>query len=171
MLRMPSDLFGHAPDQRLPPGFKYQPDVIEPGEERELIRSIEQLPLKEFEFQGFLGKRRVVSFGWRYDFNGGGLQKTEDIPDVLLPKGLELLRLPLGTTLKLGSGAVIELRGLRTPCILIDRFQKGLLKTLVRRKETPPYRAGVSDCSERWVGPSGRHPNGNAAAAAVAPAL
>src|SRR5690348_7019328 len=84
MLRAPSDFFGHAPDQHLPPGFKYQPEVIEPGEERELIRSIEQMPLKEFEFQGFLGKRRVVSFGWRYDFNGGGLRKTEDIPDVLL---------------------------------------------------------------------------------------
>jgi alkylated DNA repair dioxygenase AlkB len=85
MLHAPSDLFGHAPDQRLPRGFKYQPEVIEPGEERELIRSIEQTPLKEFEFQGFLGKRRVVSFGWRYDFNGGGLRKTDDIPDVVLP--------------------------------------------------------------------------------------
>jgi hypothetical protein len=26
----------------------------------------------EFEFQGFIGKRRIVSYGWRYDFNGGG---------------------------------------------------------------------------------------------------
>jgi alkylated DNA repair dioxygenase AlkB len=85
MLRAPSDLFGHTPAQRLPPGFKYQPEVIEHGEEVGLIRSIELMPLKEFEFQGFLGKRRVVSFGWRYDFNGGGLRKTEDIPDVVLP--------------------------------------------------------------------------------------
>jgi len=43
------------------------------------------LSLKEFEFQGFLGKRRIVSFGWRYDFNGGGLQRTEDLPTFLLP--------------------------------------------------------------------------------------
>jgi MOSC domain-containing protein YiiM len=50
---------------------------------------------------------------------------------------------PFGTTLKLGSDAAIELRGLRTPCSLIERFQNGLLKTLIRRKETPPYRAGV----------------------------
>ena len=42
------------------------------------------LPLKEFEFQGFLGKRRIVSFGWRYDFNGGGLQQTDDLPVFLL---------------------------------------------------------------------------------------
>jgi alkylated DNA repair dioxygenase AlkB len=26
-----------------------------------------------------------VSFGWRYDFNGGGLRKTQEIPDFLLP--------------------------------------------------------------------------------------
>jgi alkylated DNA repair dioxygenase AlkB len=27
-----------------------------------------------------VGKRRVASFGWRYDFNRGGLQKTEGVP-------------------------------------------------------------------------------------------
>jgi len=85
MLREATDLFGHARAQRLPLGFKYQPDLIGPGEESELIKSIERLPLKEFKFQGFLGKRRVASFGWRYDFNGGGLQKTEDIPHVMMP--------------------------------------------------------------------------------------
>ena len=42
------------------------------------------LPFKAFEFQGFVGKRRTVSFGWRYDFNDRSLQKAEDIPDFLL---------------------------------------------------------------------------------------
>jgi alkylated DNA repair dioxygenase AlkB len=50
-----------------------------------LTDQIASLPLKEFEFQGFLGKRRIVSFGWRYDFNGGGLKKTDDIPEFLFP--------------------------------------------------------------------------------------
>jgi alkylated DNA repair dioxygenase AlkB len=36
-------------------------------------------------FHGFLGKRRVVSFGFRYDFNGGGLTETEPMPPFLLP--------------------------------------------------------------------------------------
>jgi alkylated DNA repair dioxygenase AlkB len=27
----------------------------------------------------------VVSFGWRYDFNGGGFQQTEPMPGFLLP--------------------------------------------------------------------------------------
>jgi alkylated DNA repair dioxygenase AlkB len=68
-----------------PAGFKYSGDFITAGEELDLVRDMEALPFKEFEFHGFLGKRRVVSFGWRYDFNGGGLQKTDDMPDFLLP--------------------------------------------------------------------------------------
>jgi alkylated DNA repair dioxygenase AlkB len=41
------------------------------------------MPFRDFEFHGFSGKRRIVSFGWRYDFNGGGLTKTEDMPEFL----------------------------------------------------------------------------------------
>jgi alkylated DNA repair dioxygenase AlkB len=40
---------------------------------------------KPVAFRGFLGKRRVVSFGWHYDFNGGGLGKAGEIPEFLLP--------------------------------------------------------------------------------------
>jgi len=47
------------------------------------LEQIKVLPFREFEFHGFTGKRRIVSFGWRYDFNGGGLAKTEDIPAFL----------------------------------------------------------------------------------------
>src|SRR3569623_3410178 len=80
----PSDLFGQAADVALE-GFRYADDIVSPEEQRGLARDLEKLPFREFEFQGFLGKRRVVSFGWRYDFNGGGLRKSEDIPDVVLP--------------------------------------------------------------------------------------
>ena len=69
----------------LPEGFEYQPEMISPDEERELVRQIEPLPLKEFEFHGYTGKRRVVSFGWRYDFNDRQLQKADDIPPFLEP--------------------------------------------------------------------------------------
>jgi alkylated DNA repair dioxygenase AlkB len=67
-----------------PPGFRYQPELISGAEERRLLQEMEKLHFKPFEFQGFIGKRLIVSFGWRYDFNGGGLQKTEDVPDFLL---------------------------------------------------------------------------------------
>jgi alkylated DNA repair dioxygenase AlkB len=52
-------------------------------EERSLLKHIVPLPFREFEFQGFTGKRRVFSFGWRYDFNGGGLSNAEEMPDFL----------------------------------------------------------------------------------------
>ena len=43
------------------------------------------LPFQEFDFHGYKGKRRVVSFGWQYDFSGGGkLRKGNDIPEFLL---------------------------------------------------------------------------------------
>jgi alkylated DNA repair dioxygenase AlkB len=78
-----ADLFESAP--RLPQGMRYRADVLTPREERDLLAMLPALPLRAFEFQGFLGKRRTVSFGWRYDFNGGGLGKSAPIPDFLLP--------------------------------------------------------------------------------------
>ncbi|MEV8213278.1 MOSC domain-containing protein [Leifsonia sp. NPDC077715] len=45
--------------------------------------------------------------------------------------GLALLDLPRGTRLRLGADAVIELTGLRNPCVQIDRFRPGLLKEVV----------------------------------------
>jgi alkylated DNA repair dioxygenase AlkB len=76
------DLF--APVPSLPQGFKYQPEFLSPADEQELVRRLAELPFKEFEFQGYRGKRRVISFGWQYDFNRVELQKTETIPDFLL---------------------------------------------------------------------------------------
>src|ERR1051325_9752836 len=77
------DLFAATPTG--PQGFRYEPEAISAADERRLIEQFRTLPFKEFEFQGFLGRRRVVSFGWRYDFNGGGFQQTEAIPDFLKP--------------------------------------------------------------------------------------
>jgi alkylated DNA repair dioxygenase AlkB len=69
----------------LPDGFNYRAGVLSGAEETALVEEFRTLPFKEFEFHGFLGKRRVVSFGWRYDFNDGGLKRTEPIPDFLMP--------------------------------------------------------------------------------------
>ena len=68
-----------------PAGFRYAPNFLAPAQEEQLIRAIEPLAFTPFAFQGFVGNRRVISFGWRYDFNGGGLQQVEDIPAFLLP--------------------------------------------------------------------------------------
>jgi alkylated DNA repair dioxygenase AlkB len=69
----------------LPEGFQYQPDLLAPEQEQVLLDQMRGLPFKEFLFQGFVGKRRVVSYGWRYDFNERAIRKAEDIPAFLLP--------------------------------------------------------------------------------------
>src|SRR4029453_18268488 len=71
--------------QDFPEGFQYEERVLSPDRERSLIASFEHLQFREFEFRGFLGKRRTVSFGWRYDFNVRELQEAEEIPTFLRP--------------------------------------------------------------------------------------
>ena len=68
-----------------PEGFRYQQNLLTPDEETALVREIEKLPLKEFQFQGYLGKRRVISFGWHYSFETASLDMTRPIPEYLLP--------------------------------------------------------------------------------------
>jgi alkylated DNA repair dioxygenase AlkB len=66
-----------------PEGLSYRPSFISAEEEAALAQAIAALPLRPFEFQGYLGKRRVTSFGWRYVFDGSGLQEAEPVPDFL----------------------------------------------------------------------------------------
>ena len=72
----------------LPKGFDHKDEVLSPDRECVLVGQFAQLPFKEFEFQGFLGRRRVVSFGWRYDFSMRELRKADEIPDFLLHLGV-----------------------------------------------------------------------------------
>ena len=83
-------MFGGGPS--LPEGFRYQRGLISPDEEHALLADIRGLPFREFEFHGFTGKRRVVSFGWRYDFSDRSLEKANDIPSFLLPVREEAAR-------------------------------------------------------------------------------
>lgn len=68
-----------------PEGFAYRPHLIFPEEEIGLLRYLQDLPFKEFEFQGYRGKRRVVSFGLHYDFAKSKLQPAWEIPEFVLP--------------------------------------------------------------------------------------
>jgi MOSC domain-containing protein YiiM len=58
-----------------------------------------------------------------------------DLGENITTKGIELLLLPVGTLLRIGSAAVVEVTGLRNPCLQIDNFQDGLLKWLAGRDE------------------------------------
>jgi len=75
-------LFTQEP--RLPDGFDYREELISPGEERALVRRFEALPFQPFDFHGYLGKRRIVSFGWRYDYADRTLRDSRAIPPFLL---------------------------------------------------------------------------------------
>jgi alkylated DNA repair dioxygenase AlkB len=69
----------------LPEGFVYRPDFVSREEEAQIVSRLQALPFAPFQFHGFEGKRRIVSFGWRYDFNEGGLKRAEPFPDWLGP--------------------------------------------------------------------------------------
>ena len=74
------------PSQKpLPEGLRYSAEFIAPALERELISHVSALPLQPFQFGAFEGKRRVASFGFRYDYTLQRLQPAERIPDWLLP--------------------------------------------------------------------------------------
>lgn len=68
-----------------PEGFMYRAEIIAADEERALADRIAALPLEAFRFQGFVAKRRVMSFGWRYDFDRARFEQIEPMPDFLLP--------------------------------------------------------------------------------------
>lgn len=69
---------------QLPDGFLYQPELISSPEEQALLSHIQELPFKDFEFYGYTGKRRVISFGWQYDFTGRQLRRADDMPNFLV---------------------------------------------------------------------------------------
>ena len=50
-------------------------------------------------------------------------------------RGVELLGLPTGTLLHLGDTAVVEVTGLRNPCVQIDHFRPGLMAAVLDRDE------------------------------------
>lgn len=57
-----------------------------------------------------------------FDIQGGNLGEN------ITTHGIDLLGLPTGTTLKIGTTALVSLTGLRNPCQQIEAFRTGLLK-------------------------------------------
>ena len=78
-----ADLFDAHPAG--PAGLIYRADFISAAAERALLERMTALPFRPFEFQGFLGKRETLSFGWSYRVDGSGLAPAEPIPEWLLP--------------------------------------------------------------------------------------
>ena len=69
----------------LPEGFVYRPEFICAEEEGQLAAWLATLDFQPFQFQGYEGRRQVVSFGWKYDFSRSHLLKADDVPTELEP--------------------------------------------------------------------------------------
>lgn len=78
-----ASLFDTAPPG--PEGFRYRDELISADEEARLVERFAALPFKAFEFRGYEGLRRTVSYGWRYDFNAARLTRSKDVPGFLAP--------------------------------------------------------------------------------------
>ena len=76
-------LFGKTGSSDWPEGFRYHENAIDEASEAALLQDFEPLPFREFQFHGYEGKRRTVSFGWRYDFDKSKALPAEPIPPFL----------------------------------------------------------------------------------------
>ncbi|MFJ6852812.1 MOSC domain-containing protein [Streptomyces sp. NPDC091271] len=77
--------------------------------------------------------------------NAGFEIRPGDLGENITTSGIDLLSLPVGTLLHLGGEAVVEVTGLRNPCLQIENFQNGLLKRVVGRTDngTVVRKAGI----------------------------
>jgi alkylated DNA repair dioxygenase AlkB len=82
---LPEQLALFAGKSLAPEGLRYAADFITPEIERELIAHIAALPLQPFQFGQYEGKRRVASFGFRYDYSLRRMQQADPIPEWLGP--------------------------------------------------------------------------------------
>jgi len=87
MNMMQVDLFGEqfTEGSISPAGFRYSPDTVPTALQDELLAEITRLPLKPFKFSGYEGKRKVMSFGWKFDFERQCLVPAGRLPEFLLP--------------------------------------------------------------------------------------
>jgi len=69
----------------LPEGWRYQTDFLSIAQERELLQLIATLPLQAARYREWTARRRIVSFGGRYDFSHHRLDPAEPIPAALEP--------------------------------------------------------------------------------------
>lgn len=58
-----------------------------------------------------------------------------DMGENITTSGIELFAMPTGTRLNLGHNAVVEITGLRNPCVQLDHFQQGLMAAVLDRHD------------------------------------
>lgn len=69
----------------LPEGFLYQPEFISVLEEADLLSHFAKLDFQAFDFHGYIAKRRIVEYGFEYDFTSRQAQAARPLPHFLAP--------------------------------------------------------------------------------------
>lgn len=69
----------------LPNGFVYRPHFLSEEEEADLLSWFEDLPFSHSRLGEYIAKRKVIGFGWGYDFRKQQLVPGPPLPPVLRP--------------------------------------------------------------------------------------
>jgi alkylated DNA repair dioxygenase AlkB len=139
MRQSQADLFDAA-EPRLPAGMRYQRDFLSREEETELVALVGSLPLREMNYKGYTARRRVVSYGGRYDFDANRLE-----PGAPLPAALEPLRAKAAAWIGVAPEAFTQ--------VLVAEYRPGT--PLGWHRDVPDFEdvVGVSllaDCTMRF---------------------
>jgi alkylated DNA repair dioxygenase AlkB len=73
-----------------PEGFSYAPEFLTLAQEAQLLEVIRTLPFEEAQYKEWRARRRIVSFGGRYDFTQQQLSEAPPIPEFLQPLRAQL---------------------------------------------------------------------------------
>lgn len=90
-------------EKRLPNGFIYRPEFLTEEEEEILLAYIENLPLEHPSLRDHEAKRRIMSFGWGFNFRTGKL-----IPGPPLPRFLSRTQTKIAKWLDIPPTRVAE---------------------------------------------------------------
>lgn len=87
------------------------------------------------------------------ELNASGFNVTAgQMGENITTRGVDLLALPTGTRLYLGSTAIVEITGLRNPCYQLDDFQDGLMKACVYKDDDGNIIRKAGVMSIVWAG-------------------
>jgi alkylated DNA repair dioxygenase AlkB len=105
-------------------GFRYEPDFISRDEEEALLTAIRDLPFGAVTFRGVQARRRVVQFGWDYEFASRKASPAAPIPAFLLP-------------LQQRAGAFAGVDPARLEEVLVTEYQPGA--AIGWHRDAPPF--------------------------------
>jgi alkylated DNA repair dioxygenase AlkB len=131
------DLFA---SEALPRGLLYVPDFLDEAEEGAWLAAITALPFEPAPYRQYTARRRIVSFGGRYDFEANRLHAAPQLPPQFEP-----LRARVAAAVGVAPTALAQ--------VLFTEYAPGT--PLGWHRDTPEFElvAGISlaaDCVMRW---------------------